>query len=149
MSMMKGSVSIGFLAFACAVATTAHADNPDVVAMHATFITNSNGKDQDPNLDLKVFNNKNVLIAENKGITGSWSDNSIDSISLDLKTPIKQADLSSGKIELDIHPAGKDKWDFNYNLSVTYSDNSVIWERWNGKELTQDHPTTSDALTGK
>ena len=52
-------------------------------------------------------------------------------------------------MELDIHPGEKDKWDFNYNLSITYADNSVIWERWNGKELTQGKSTTSDPLTGE
>jgi len=149
MGMMKRSISIGFLAFACATATAAYADNPEVVAMHATFITKTNTKDQDPNLDIKIYNNKDVLVAENKGIAGNWTDNSINSISLDLKNAFKQSDLSGGKVRLDIHPAGKDKWEFDYNISVTYSDNTVIWERWNGKELTQEKPTMTDALNGK
>ena len=91
-------------------------------------------------LDIKIYNNKDVLVAENKGIAGNWTDNSINSISLDLKNSFKQSDLSGGKVRLDISPAGKDKWEFDYNISVTYSDNTVIWERWNGKVLTQDKP---------
>ncbi len=149
MSMMKRSISICFLAFACAAATAAYANNVDVVAMHATFITKTNTKDQDPKLDIKIYNDKNVLVAENKDITGSWSDNSVDSIVLDLKSAVTQADLAGGKVQLDIHPDGKDNWDFDYNISITYADNSVVWERWNGKQLSQDKPTTSDALTGK
>lgn len=149
MSRMKAGISIGFLAFACAAATTAYADSPEVVAMHATFITKTNTKDQEPHLDIKVYNNQNVLVAENKDITGNWSDSSINSISLDLKNTFKQSDLSGGKVQLDIHPGEKDKWEFNYNISTTYSDNSVVWQRWNDKVLTQDKPTTSDSLTGK
>jgi hypothetical protein len=149
MNMMKKSVSIGFLAFACVAATTAYASSPEVVALHATFITKTNTKGQDPNLDIKIYDNQNTLIAENKGIAGDWSDNSINSISLDLKKyTLKKSDLSGGKVELDIHPGGKDKWDFNYNIATTYSDNSVVWQRWNGKELSQDKPTMSDSLTG-
>jgi hypothetical protein len=149
MSMMKKSITIGFLAFACAAATAAYASDPEVVAMHATFITKTNTKDQDPNLDIKVYDNQNALVAENSGIAGDWGDNSINSISLDLKKyTFKQSDLSSGKVKLDIHPSGKDKWDFDYNIAITYSDNTVVWKRWNGKELSQDKPTTSDSLAG-
>jgi hypothetical protein len=149
MSMIKKGISIGFLAFTCLAATTAYADNPDVVAMHATFITKTNTKDQDPNLDIKIYNNQHVLVAENKGVPGSWGDNSVNSISLDLTKDFKQSDISGGKVQLDIHPSGKEKWEFNYNIATTYSDNSVVWQRWNGKELSQDKPTTSDSLTGQ
>lgn len=147
MSMMKRSITIGFLAFACATATTAYAGDPEVVALHATFITTANTKDQDPHLDIKVYDNKNALVAENSGIPGDWGANSINSISLDLKKyDFKQSDLDSGKVKLDIHPDGKDKWEFNYNIAITYSDNTVVWKRWDGKVLSQDKPTTSDTL---
>jgi len=149
MSIMKRGMTIGFLAFACA-ATTAYAGDPEVVAMHATFITKTNTKDQDPHLDIKVYDKKNALVAENTGIAGEWGANSINSISLDLKKyTFKQSDLSSGKVQLDIHPDGKDEWEFGYNVSITYSDNSVVWKRWNGKVLTHDKPTTSDSLAGE
>ncbi len=147
--MIRKSITIGFLAVACAATTAAYASNPEVVAMHATFITKTNTKDQDPNLDIKIYNNKNVLVAENKGIAGNWNDKSINSISLDLKTPFTKSDLAGGKVRLDIHPGGNDNWEFNYNISTTYSDNSVVWQRWDGKLLTQDKSTMSDSLTGE
>ncbi len=149
MSMLKSSLSIGFLVVAFAFASAAYAGSPQVVAMDATFITKTNTNAQDPHLDVKVYNNRHVLIAENDGIPGTWGNGAINSIALDLKSPATQADLASGKIELDIHPTGKQDWTFDYNLSITYSDNTVIWERWNGKRLTQTGPTTSDTLTGK
>jgi hypothetical protein len=145
--MMKRSISIGFFAFACAVTTTAYASNPEVVALHATFITKTNTKDQNPNLDIKIYTGQHVLVAENKGIAGDWNDNSVNSISLDLtKYTFTKSDLSGGTVQLDIHPGGKDQWKFDYNIATTYSDNSVVWQRWNGKVLSQDKPTTSDSL---
>ena len=150
MGMMKRGIYFGFLAIACATATAAYAGDPELVAMHATFITKTNTKDQDPHLDIKVYNNKNALIAENTGIAGNWGDNSINSISLDLKKyDFKQSDLSGGKVRLDIHPEAKDSWEFDYNISFTYSDNTVAWERWDGKTLSSDKPTLTDSLTGK
>lgn len=149
MSMMKHGLSVGFLVVASALAPAAYASSPQVVAMHATFITKTNTNGADPHLNVKVYNNRNVLIAENDGIPGAWNDGAINSVSLDMKAPATQADLSSGKIALDIHPDGKQNWGFDYNLSITYSDNSVIWERWNGKELTETKASTSDTLTGK
>jgi hypothetical protein len=145
--MMKRSISIGFFAFAFAVATTAYASDPEVVALHATFITKTNTKDQNPNLDLRIYTRQHVLVAENKGIAGDWSDNSVNSISLDLtKYTLTKSDLSDGTVQLDIHPGGKDQWKFDYNIATTYSDNSVVWQRWNDKVLSQDKPTTSDSL---
>lgn len=147
MNAIKKGISAGFLLLACT--TAAYADSPQVVAMHATFITKTNSNAADPHLDVKVYNNQHVLIAENDGIPGTWDNGAINSISLDMKSPATQADLSSGKIQLDIHPDGKQDWAFDYNLSITYSDNSVVWERWDGKTLSQSSPTTGDSLTGR
>jgi hypothetical protein len=146
MSMLKTGLSIGLLAFAFAAASTAYADDPDVVAMHATFITKTNTNAQDPSLDIKIYDNKNNLVAENDGVPGQWGDNSINSISLDLKKPFKKSDLSGGKVELNIHPGGTQTWNFDYNISTTYSDNSLGWNRWNGKELSKAKPKLDDSL---
>lgn len=146
MNKLKVSAYIGFLVFACAATTTAYASDPEVVALHITFITKKITKDQDPNLDIKVYDDENALVAENKGVPGDWSNNAINSISLDLKKPFTKSDLSGGKVELDIHPGGNEKWNFNYNIATTYSDNSVVWQHWNDKQLTKDKPKTSDSL---
>jgi len=149
MSMIKKGFSAGILVLACTAASAAYASSPQVVAMHATFISKANSSGQDPHLDIKVYNNKHELIAENDGIPGQWGNHDINSISLDLKKPFDESDISSGKVERSIHPDGKDDWAFNYNISTTYSDNSVVWQRWKGKDLSQDKATLSDTLTGK
>lgn len=149
MSVTKKSIFISILTITCMAATTAYADDPDVVAMHATFITKTNTKDQDPNLDIKIYDNKHNLVAENKGVPGHWDNNSINSISLDLTKDFKRSAIEDGKVQLDIHPSGKDEWAFDYNISITYSDNAVVWQRWHDKELSEAKPTMSDSLTGK
>jgi len=156
MSMMKRSISIGFLVFACAAATTAYASgDPELVGVDATFTTKTNSNVDGTNFDIKVYNSQNVLVAEQTGITttghtDAWGDNSVDTVALDLKGAFKKSDLSAGKVRLDIHPDGKQKWEFNYNIDFTYADNSVVWQRWNNnKVLTQDKPTTSDSWPGQ
>lgn len=147
MSMKKKIILVGFLAFAGTSVSAAYASDPDVVALHATFITKTNTKDQDPHLDIKIYNKQKVLVAENDGITGDWSDKAINSISLDLKQyNFKQSDLAGGKVELVIHPEGAESWSFDYNIATTYSDNTVNWQRWTDKELSKDKPTLSDSL---
>jgi hypothetical protein len=149
MNIMKRGFYTGFAVLAFSAASSAYASSPTVVAMHATFITQSNSSGQDPHLDIRIYNDDNKLVAENQSIPGQWTDHAINSVSLDLKSPFTKSDISSGKVALNIHPDGSDDWKFNYNLSITYSDNSVVWERWNGKELSQVKSETSDTITGK
>lgn len=149
MNTIKKAITLGFLALACTTATAAYASSPEVVAIHATFISQSNSGGQDPHLTIKVYNNKHELVAENDGIPGQWGDTDINSVSLDLKKPFDASDLASGKVELSIHPDGKANWAFNYNIATTYSDNTVVWQHWTGKALSQDKATLSDTVNGK
>lgn len=149
MNTIKTGFSLGFLVLACTMASAAYASSPQVVAMHATFISQANSSGQDPHVNIKIYNNKHELVAENDGIPGHWGNKDINSISLDLKKPFDASDIASGKVELDIHPDGKDNWAFNYNIATTYSDDTVVWQRWKGKDLSQDKATLSDTLKGQ
>lgn len=137
------------MVLASTMASAAYASSPSVVGMHATFINHSNSSGQDPHLDIKIFDNQNKLVAENKDVPGQWGNSDINSVSLNLKQPFTESDLASGKVQVSIHPDGKDDWKFSYNISTTYSNNAVYWQRWKGKELSQAQPTLSDKLTGK
>ena len=149
MNKMKKVIAMGFAMCAFSVATAAYAGDPAVVAMHITFITKSNTNAQDPNLDVKIYNKQHELVAENNPVPGTWEDGAINSISLDLKKPFDQSDISGGSVELDIKPTAAQTWKFDYNISTTLSDNSLTWQRWNGKELSKDKPKLSDKLTGQ
>lgn len=148
--MMKKGIFIGFLAFACAATTTAYADSNDVVGVDATFSTKTNSSADATNFDVKVYNNKNVLVAEQAGVTttghtDAYINNSVDTVALDLKGKFTKSDLAGGKVVVTIHPDGKQQWVFNNNIDVTYSDGSVVYHRWDkDKTLTQNSPTATD-----
>ena len=148
MNKLLKHVLIGGFALTCAT-TTVYAENPEVVSVDATFDTTTNDKDHDTYLDVKVYNNRDVLVAEKTGIGGHWNNGTPSTVALDLKNTIKKTDLPAGKVRLDIHPNGNDKWEFNYHITITYSDNSVTEKRWDGKVLTQDNASTSDSWTGQ
>lgn len=142
-------VSIGAMVLGATLASSAYASSPEVVAMHATFINKANTSGDDPHLDIKIYDSNNQLVAENKDVPGQWGNSDINSVSLDLKKPFTESELASGKVVVSIKPDGKDDWKFNYNISTTYSNNAVYWQRWKGRELSQAQASLSDTLTGK
>jgi hypothetical protein len=70
-------------------------------------------------------------------------------VALDLTNTLRKTQIPAGRVRLDIHPNGNDKWEFNYHLDLTYQDGSVTEASWDGKVLTQDNPTTIDAWNGQ
>src|SRR5262249_22578285 len=113
-----------------------------------TFDTTTNDKDHDTYLDVSVYNNRGMLIAQLTGIGGHWNDHSTNVVNLDLKNKIKRSDVPAGRVTLTIHPNGNDKWEFNYHVDLNYSDGSVTEKAWSGKVLTQDNATLSDTWNG-
>ena len=122
--------------------------DPHVQSVSATFDTTTNDKDHDTYLDVAVYNNGGVLIADKTGIGGHWNDHTTNVVSLDLKNALSKPDVPAGAVRLDIHPNGNDKWEFNYHIDITWSDNSVTEKRWDGKVLTQDNSSTTDVWNG-
>ena len=112
------------------------------------FDTTTNDKDHDTRLDVRVFNNRGTLIAQKTGITGKYEDHSSNSVVLDLSNNLEKKDVPAGRIALAIHPNGNDKWEFNYTLEITYSDNSTTQKSWSGKVLTQTNSTTANTWNG-
>jgi hypothetical protein len=124
------------------------ADPVVVTSVTAQFDTTTNDKDHDTYLDVQVFNNRGTLIAQKTGIGGHWNDHSSNTVALDLSNALEKKDVPAGKARLTIHPNGNDKWEFNYHIDITYSDNSVTEKGWDGKVLTQDNATTTDGWNG-
>jgi hypothetical protein len=125
------------------------ADEPYVISVSAQFDTTTNDKDHDTLLDVSVFNNTGILIAQKTGIGGHWNDHTSAVVSLDLKNALGKSKVPAGRVDLAIHPNGNDKWEFNYHIDIVYSDSSVTEKPFNGKVLTQDNSTTSDNFVGQ
>jgi hypothetical protein len=152
MKLQCATVAIGVLCASfvlnCVHTSTVQADEPVVTQVTATFDTTTNDKDHDTLLDVSVYNNRNVLIAQKTGIGGHWNDHSSNTVTLDLKNALKKSQIPAGSVRLVIHPNGNDKWEFNYHIDITYSDDSVTEKNWDGKVLTQDNASASDNWNG-
>ena len=124
-------------------------DEPFVTAISVTFDTTTNDKDHDTYLDISVFNNKGVILANKSGIGGHWDDHSTNIVSLDLKNALLKSQVPAGQVNLVIHPNGNDKWEFNYHIDIYYSDgNTFTQKNWKGKVLTQNNSSCSDCWNG-
>lgn len=123
---------------------TPPAGDVHLISASATFDTTTNDKDHDTLLDITVLNNQGVVAFNKTGVGGHWNDHSTSVVSLDLKNALRKSEISSGAVRLDIHPNGNDKWEFNYHVNLSFSDNSMAEHRFDGKVLTQDNPTAQD-----
>jgi hypothetical protein len=119
-----------------------------VQSVTAVFDTTTNNKNADTCLDVSVYNNVGVLIAQKNCVTGHWNNNSTNSVVLDLKNGLDKSQVPAGSVRLDIHPNGNDKWEFNYHIDIFWSDGSPTQRRWDDKVLTQDNGTTIDGWSG-
>ena len=125
------------------------AEDPELTSVVATFDTTTNDKDHDTYLDVHVYNNRGVLIAQKTGIGGHWNDHSTNEVGLDLVNRVKKSDVPAGRVRLTIHPNGNDKWEFNYHVTLTYGDDSATQKGWDGLVLTQDNSTTTNSWNGR
>ena len=110
------------------------------------FDTTDNDKDEDTLLDVTLLTYRDVPMASKRGISGHFNNNSSNTFTLDIENAIDRSQVPAAKVELAIHPNGDDKWDFNYDIDLNWSDNSTSHGAWDGNVLTQDNPTQSNTF---
>ena len=121
----------------------ASSDDPELTSVSAAFSTTSNDKDHDTLLDVMIYNNRGKLLAQSRGIGGHWNDGSSNEIGLTLVNRLKKSEIAGGRVALAIHPNGNDKWEFNFDLTLTYEDETTTQKGWQGLVLTDDNSTKS------
>lgn len=126
--------------------------NPDpdarVVSVDGVFYTTSNDKDHDTVVDVRVYNNQGVLVAEALGLRGHWNDHSSTPFALALRNSVTKTAIPAGSVRITTSSNGNDKWEFNYGINIHYSDGSVTSRAWSGKVLAQDNPESNDSWVG-
>lgn len=127
----------------------ASSDDPELTSVSATFSTTSNDKDHDTLLDVMIYNNRGKLLAQSRGIGGHWNDGSSNEIGLTLVNRLKKSEIAGGRVALAIHPNGNDKWEFNFDLTLTYEDETTTQKGWQGLVLTDDNSTKSLNWNGR
>ena len=126
--------------------SAAFAQEPTLTSVEAKFDTTTDNKDQQTKLDVYVKTNDGHEVAKSEGNEGRWDKNSSHTLTLQIEGSPSKAEVWNGSISLTLHPHGADKWEFNYKVTLKFSDNSIITKELNGCVLTQNDATRTDSL---
>jgi hypothetical protein len=126
--------------------SAAFAQEPTLTNAEAKFDTTTKAKDHDTKLDVFVKNSDGNEVAKSEGNEGRWKDHSSHTVSLQIEGNPTKAEVENGNVTLTIHPNKNNKWEFNYKVTLKFSDGSIITKELNGCVLTQNDATRTDSL---
>ena len=143
---MKTIIScLAFVALAM-FTTAAFAQEPTLTSVEAKFDTTARNKNSDSKLDVYFKTSGGQEVAKSEGNEGDWKRNASHTITLQVESNPAKEEAANGSVSLTFHPQGADEWKFNYKVTLTFSDGSVIKKEFNGCVLTQHDPTRADSL---
>ena len=143
---MKTIISCLGLVAMVVFTSAAFAQEPTLTSVEAKFDTTTSNKNQDTKLDVYVKNSDGQEVAKSEGNGGRWDKNSSHTLTLQIEGSPSKAEVWNGSIALTLHPHGADKWEFNYKVTLKFSDDSVITKKLEGCVLTQHDATRTDSL---
>jgi len=126
--------------------SAAFAQEPTLTSAQVKFDTTRDDKKADTKLDVYLKTNDGHQVAKSEGNEGRWKNNSSHTTTLEVEGSRTKAEVENGSVSLTLHPNGDDKWEFNYRVTLKFSDGSVIRKHFTGCVLTQDSPTRTDVL---
>jgi hypothetical protein len=126
--------------------TAGFAHEPTLTSVEAKFDTTTDNKNGDSKLGVYIKNREGQEVAKSEGNEGVWDKHSSHSVTLQVEGNPTKADLVKGCILLTFHPHGADDWKFNYEVTLTFSDNSSITKELFGGVLTQYNTARKDPL---
>jgi len=119
---------------------------PTLTSADVKFDTTTDNKDQQTRLDVYVKTSHGHEAAKSEGNTGRWNKNSTHTVALQVEGDRTKDEIRNGSISLAIHPERNDSWDFNYKVTLKFSDGSFITKDFHGCVLTNHDPSRSDTL---
>jgi hypothetical protein len=114
--------------------------------VEAKFDTTTHNKNSNSKLDVYFKTSGGHEVAKAEGNEGDWKRNASHTITLQVESNPAKEEARNGSVSLTFHPQGADQWKFNYKVTLTFSDGSVIKKEFNGCVLTQHDPTRTDSL---
>ena len=126
--------------------SAAFAQEPTLTSVEAKFDTATDNKDQQTKLDVYVKTSDGHEVAKSEGNTGRWNKNSTHTVALQVEGNRTKDEIRNGSIALAIHPERNDSWDFNYKVTLKFSDGTFITKDFHGCVLTNHDPSRSDTL---
>ena len=126
--------------------SAAFAQEPTLTSVEAKFDTTTHNKNSNSKLDVYFKTSRGHEVAKSEGNEGDWKRNASHPITLQVESNPTKGEVENGSFSLTFHPQGADKWEFNYKVTLMFSDGSVIRKEFNGGVLTQHAPTRTDSL---
>src|SRR5438105_8707167 len=104
-----------------------------------SFHTNDDDKDFDTNVTVTVRDSSNVVAARISDDFGHFPDHSDNGpFNLAMQNPSSKEALQTGSVEIRIDPNGDDRWRFNFDLDLIFSDGSHLSANAEGLDMDQD-----------
>ena len=127
-------------------ASNAFAQEPTLTSVVVKFDTAQHNKNSDSKVDIYIKTGGGVEVAKSEGNEGNWSKNSAHTVTLQVESNPEKRDFANGNVVLTLHPRKNDEWKFNYKVTLTFSDGSVVNKEFNSCVLTQRDPARTDPL---
>ena len=126
--------------------SAAFAQDITLTSVEVKFDTTTDNKNPDSKLDVYIKTNHGHEIAKSEGNLGVWNNNSTHTLTLEVEGVRTKEELADGTVVLTFHPHGADKWEFNYKVTLKFSDDSSIIKEFNDCRLTQHNASRTDSL---
>src|SRR5208282_1567095 len=110
------------------------------------FDTTTDNKDQQTKLDVYVKTDSGHEIAKSEGNGGRWNKNSTHTVALQIEGTRTKEQVKNGSISLTLHPQKNDTWDFNYKVTLKFSDDTIITREFHGCMLSNHDPARTDSF---
>jgi hypothetical protein len=119
---------------------------PTLTSAEVKFDTTSDNKDQQTRLDVYMKTSHGHDVAKSEGNTGRWKRNSTHTVVLQIEGNRTKDQLKDGSVSLSIHPQKNDSWNFNYKVTLKFSDGTYIVRDYSACVLTEKDPSRTDSL---
>jgi hypothetical protein len=126
--------------------SAAFAQEPTITSAEVKFDTTTDNKDQQTKLDVYVKTSDGHEVAKSEGNTGRWNKNSTHTVTLQVEGNPTKGEVANGSVSLTLHPQRRNKWSFNYKVTLMFSDGTFIIKDYDGCFLTEHDPTRTDSL---
>ena len=119
---------------------------PTLTSAEVKFDTTTDNKDQQTRLDVYMKTSHGHEVAKSEGNTGRCNKNSTHTVALQLEGNRTKEEVRDGSVSLTIHPQRNDSWDFNYKVTLKFSDGTLVTKDFHGCVLTNHDPNRTDLL---
>ena len=120
--------------------------DPTLTSVEAKFDTTSDNKDQLTKLDVYFKDSAGQEVAKAEGNEGRWNKNSTHTVTLQIEGSPTKGQVANGSVTLTLHPQRRNKWSFNYKVTLKFSDDTFITREFSGCFLTEHDPGRADSF---